>query len=321
VHEEFHVRPQALDVMPALARHYGEPFADPSAIATFQLAQLTRRHVTVALNGDGGDESFAGYGRHLHSLRLRRLDRGPASVRRWAGAALGRLDRPVARIGHFARVAAAEPWRRYAWGMSAWDEPRRRAIVTSEFAHAAAEGPGPEHRYHKVWHANEHLAPVDQLLAVDLETYLPGDLLPKVDIATMAHSLEARSPFLDHVLMEAAAALPAEWKLDAAGTGKRILRDALRGIVPGEVLDRPKMGFGVPLSDWFRNELRDLPAERLLDRSFRDLGWLDARAVERTIAAHRSGRADHGLRLWVLLQLECWQREVLRAPLYTPAAR
>jgi asparagine synthase (glutamine-hydrolysing) len=151
------------------------------------------------------------------------------------------------------------------------------------------------------------------MLDVDIQTYLAGDLLPKMDIATMAHSLEARSPFLDHVLMEFAASLPARQKL--RGTrGKRILKRALRGTLPDEILDRPKMGFGVPLDRWFRHELRDLPAERLLDPAALERGYLRREEIERLIAEHQDGRADHSSRIWALLQLDGWHREVAGAP-------
>ena len=163
------------------------------------------------------------------------------------------------------------------------------------------------------WRTSTATALPDRMLDLDIQTYLAGDLLPKIDIATMAHSLEARSPFLDHVLMEFAASLPASLKLRGTD-GKRILRRALRDTLPDEILDRPKMGFGVPLDSWFRNELRDLPAERLLDPSSLGRGYLNGDEVERLIAEHHAGAADHSFRIWALLQLDSWHREVADAP-------
>ena len=196
--------------------------------------------------------------------------------------------------------------------MSAWDFEARRELLTPEFASSLPASSSPETSYEQAWRDSSAATAVDRLLDVDLHTYLPGDLLVKVDVATMAHSLEARSPFLDHQLMEWAARLPSRLKLEGTDQ-KRVLKAALRGRLPDAVLDRPKMGFGIPLSEWFRGELRDLPAERLLDPSALGRGWLRRDVVERTIAEHRSGEEDHGLRLWVLIQLESWARETLDA--------
>jgi asparagine synthase (glutamine-hydrolysing) len=148
------------------------------------------------------------------------------------------------------------------------------------------------------------------MIGTDVETYLPGDLLPKVDIATMAHSLEARSPLLDQELMQFAGRLPTDQKL-RSGESKAVLRAAMRGRLPDEVLDRPKMGFGVPLKHWLRGKLGGLPGEMLLDPQAHTASMLRREGVEKLIDQHRSGSQDHSLRLWVLLQLESWCREVL----------
>lgn len=152
------------------------------------------------------------------------------------------------------------------------------------------------------------------MLDTDVNTYLPDDLLVKMDIATMAYSVEARSPFLDHHLMEFAARVPARHKLRGTA-GKVLLKYALRGIVPDEILDRAKMGFGVPLPQWFRKELRNLPAEVLLSADARVQSYLKPEAIRRMINEHHAGRADHSARLWTLLQLELWHREVVESPL------
>jgi asparagine synthase (glutamine-hydrolysing) len=320
-HHEFVVEPRALDIMPRLARHYGEPFADASAIPSFYLAELTRSHVTVALNGDGGDESFAGYRRYVPNDRASRLDRIPLSVRRLASGVvrpLGESDGTNsmrARMQRFARTIAMAPPDRYAYWMSIFDRHRRHRLLTAEFVatvHASAEDfittawTG--------WPASEQ---VDLMLSTDVQTYLPCDLLVKMDIATMAHSVEARSPFLDHQLMEFAASLPPAAKL-RAGDGKRLLRHALRGRIPDAILDRPKMGFGVPLGRWFREDLRSLPADVLLDPRTLGRGYFREQELAALIEDHRSGVADNSARLWSLLQLELWHREVVDA---RPAAR
>jgi asparagine synthase (glutamine-hydrolysing) len=318
-HHEFEVRPEALSIMPKLARHYGEPFGDPSAIPTFYLAELTSRHVTVALNGDGGDESFAGYPRYLRGSRLRALDSVPTPIRR-ASARLAALAGTDGREGgvrnracRLAEVASMEPWERYATSLISFNRRQRDALLSDDFKQSLGSFRA-ESILASAWASSPAGELVDRMMDVDIETYLPGDLLPKVDIATMAHSLEARSPFLDHVLMELAASLPRTSKLDGA-TSKRVLKSALRGIVPDEVLDRSKMGFGVPLSRWFRDELRELPGERLLDPGVEGHGYLQRAPIEQMISEHHAGSVDHSLRLWLLLQLDSWHREVVDAPI------
>jgi asparagine synthase (glutamine-hydrolysing) len=318
-HHEFEVRPEALSIMPKLARHYGEPFGDPSAIPTFYLAELTSRHVTVALNGDGGDEGFAGYPRYLRGSRLRALDSVPTPIRR-ASARLAALAGTDGREGgvrnrasRLAEVASMEPWERYATSLISFNRRQRDALLSDDFKQSLGSFRA-ESILASAWASSPAGELVDRMMDVDIETYLPGDLLPKVDIATMAHSLEARSPFLDHVLMELAASLPRTSKLDGA-TSKRVLKSALRGIVPDEVLDRSKMGFGVPLSRWFRDELRELPGERLLDPGVEGHGYLQRAPIEQMISEHHAGSVDHSLRLWLLLQLDSWHREVVDAPI------
>ncbi len=323
-HEELRVEPDALAIMPTLARHYGEPFADASAIPSFLLARMTGQHVTVALNGDGGDEAFAGYGRYAGHNIVGRLDWLPRPLQRMApavGSALGEGSHERSfrsRAGRLGRALGAEPWERYTFGLSAWDAIRRRRLLSPEFA-ARVRGDGPERLIAGLWLDGPERGPIDTMLDVDVNTYLPGDLMVKVDIASMAYSVEARSPFLDHRLMEFAASLPERHKM-SGGAGKLLLKRAMRGILPDDVLDRPKMGFGVPLGSWLRNELRDLPAERLLDPRALDRGYFRREEVERTIADHQSGAVDHSHRLWVLLQLEEWHREVVEVPALSASA-
>ena len=318
-HHEFVVEPDAVEIAPKLALHYGEPFADSSAIPTFRLAELAGRHVTVALNGDGGDDSFAGYGRYRSCGRAAHLDwlprplqrAAPVVVRPLASGPDGGGVRP--RIVRLARTLAKSPAERYAMSVSAFDEIRRASVLTPEFLSAAGGTPA-EDILVAAWGAGcDGSATVERALAADTRTYLPGDLLVKMDIATMAHSVEARSPLLDQRVMELAASMPARLKLDG-GEGKRILKAALRGRVPAEILDRPKMGFAVPLARWFREALRSLPEQVLLDPAAVRRGYVRERAVETMIAEHRAGAADHSFRLWVLVQLELWHREVLEAP-------
>jgi asparagine synthase (glutamine-hydrolysing) len=316
-HHELVVEPHALEIMPKLARHYGEPFADSSAIPSFYLAELTGRHVTVALNGDGGDEAFAGYRRYATDSRVRQVDWMPRPLQRLASLLRfvpeGAIENDTrSRANRLGRLLTMAPEDRYSLRMCAFGAARQRRLLTADFA-ATIDVPNPDAFIVDAWRASAARDATDVLLDVDTRTYLPGDLLVKMDIATMAHSVEARSPFLDHRLLEFAASLPAGQKL-RAGEGKRILKSALRGILPDAILDREKMGFGVPLVHWLRGELRELPSEVLLDPSALDRGYFRRAEIERLIREHRDRHADHAYRLWTLLQLEYWHREVAEAP-------
>lgn len=317
-HHEFQVQPEALSIMTRVARHYGEPFADPSAIPSFYLAELTKRHVTVALNGDGGDENFAGYPRYLDDSIAARLGWLPSPLRRlaprltWILGDASRDGRQRSRIRNFASALPMSVWERYAKWMCVFDTERRARLESDELR-GAIGGSSAEGFVIAALTGSKADGRVDRLLDADIATYLPGDLLVKMDIATMAHSLEARSPFLDHKLMEFAASLPEELKLER-GESKRILKSALRGWIPDDVLDRPKMGFGVPLVRWFREDLRHLPGEVLLDPGALARGYFNRSEIESLIAAHQAGRAENSWQLWALIQLEVWHREVLEAP-------
>jgi asparagine synthase (glutamine-hydrolysing) len=313
-HHEFRVEPHALSILPRLARHYGEPYADPSAIPSFHLAEMTGRHVTVALNGDGGDEAFAGYGRYRRMAQLETLRRAPRPLRvavarlaRRIGPGPGERD-PRTRIALLGDSLTAGAAHVYGHAVLAFEAGRRRALLRPELVRQLGEWRA-ESILEEAWAASGS-GGVDRPLAVDIESYLPGDLLVKMDIATMAHSVEARSPFLDHHLLEFAARLPVDMKLHG-GSGKRILKAAMRGTVPDAILDRPKMGFGVPLKHWFRGELEALPRELLLDPGARSRDYLEGAEIERLLAEHASGRYDHSLRIWTLVQLETWHQEVL----------
>ncbi len=317
-HHEFRVEPEALSIMPKLARHYGEPFADPSAIPSFYLAELTRQHVTVALNGDGGDESFAGYARYIGSERSNRLDWLPRRLRNHAPAlaallpAGGPATSTPARVRRLAAMVAKSADARWVNIMSVFEDGDRPRLLSPEFRAEAGDG-DPSDVILTPWHESTATSRIDRLLDVDANTYLPGALLVKMDIATMAHSVEARSPFLDHELMQFAASLPGNLKLHGRD-GKHILKSAMRGVLPDEILDRKKMGFGVPLVRWFRDELRDLPRDVLLDPGATQRGYFNRSEIEGLIDEHQQSRADHSFRLWALLQLEMWHREVVDAP-------
>ena len=317
IHEEFLVRAEAVEVVPKIVRHYGEPFADSSAIPSFYLAELTRRHVTVALNGDGGDESFAGYQRYVANAVAGRLDRLPMAMRRPLAALTARLPHggEVASVTNKARrlagTLALDPAARYGRYVSWFDDAERAALYTPDFAELVGVRPAGE-VIGLPWAAASGDSVVDRMLEVDVSTYLVDDLIAKIDIATMAHGLEARSPFLDHELMQLAASIPAELKI-RGGEKKWILRQALRAWLPDEVLDRPKQGFSVPLSSWLRTDLRQWAGEVLLDRRTLDRGYFDHRAVHGLLDRHAAGTDADAKKIWALVMAELWHREFVDA--------
>jgi len=314
-HHEFVVRPAAVEVLPRIVRHHGEPFADSSAIPSYYLAEMTRRHVTVALNGDGGDEAFGGYSRYVANSLAGRIDRVPLGIRRPMAAlggslpAGGAISSPVQRARRLLGNLALDPAERYARYVQIFDGEQRKALYTDEFT-AALAGSDALGTIVVPWQAASGLDVRDVMLEVDSATYLPGDLIAKIDIATMAHALEARSPLLDHEVLELAAALPAELKI--RGREKKwILRRAMRGWIPDEILDRPKQGFSVPVSDWLRDELSAWAREVLLDPGTLARGWFRERGVRDMLGRHAAGWDAEAPRIWSLLVLELWQREVV----------
>jgi asparagine synthase (glutamine-hydrolysing) len=313
-HHELVVRPDAVELLPKIIRHYGEPFADHSAIPSFYLAEMARRHVTVALNGDGGDEAFGGYSRYAHAAMMRRLDRVPVAVRRAIAAAGRRVraDGELTSVRNRIRRASAQlplvAEQRYALAMSRSGSALAEAAYTPEFRAALAESPtdvisGP-------WSESNAADLVDRMLDVDQQTYLPGDLLVKMDIATMAYGLEGRSPLLDHELLEMAAALPTRFKV--RGTEKKIaLRASLRGLVPDSLIDRRKQGFQVPMAEWLRTDLREMARETLLGEPARARGYLRGDVVEGLLDRHQAGEEDNSAALWSFLVFELWHDQVV----------
>jgi asparagine synthase (glutamine-hydrolysing) len=310
-HHEFIVRPNALEILPTLVEHYGEPFADSSAIPTYYVARETRRHVTVALNGDGGDECFAGYERYAamrlaetyhkipRALRQEIIER---AVKLWPTS---EYKRSRARdLKRFLGAASMSKVERYLYWVSAIQTKTKDELYTDEFRAATAEFNAANHLQH--WFAQANGARiVDASLLTDTMTYLPDDLLVKVDIATMAVSLEARSPFLDHHVIEFAASLPESLKLHGLTT-KYLLKRVLGRLLPQENLTRRKMGFGVPITHWFRGELKDFLRETLLSEKSQKRNLFKPEAIKRYIERHTSGERDHAHGLWTLMMLELW---------------
>jgi asparagine synthase (glutamine-hydrolysing) len=318
IHEEFQVRADAVEVIPRIVRHYGEPFADSSAIPSFYLAELTRRHVTVALNGDGGDESFAGYQRYVANALAQRLHRVPAPVRRALAAAgqrvpdRGDVSSPLNKARRLAGTLASDPATRYAQYVSWFGAEDRLSLYTPGFAAQVGDADATSEITTR-WAQASGTSVVDRMLEVDVSTYLVDDLIAKIDIATMAHALEARSPFLDHRVMELGASIPANLKV-RGGEKKWILREALRPWLPGEILDRGKQGFSVPLSDWLRTDLRGWTQDILLDPATRARGYFKSEAVTTLLDRHLAGADGDGRRIYALLMFELWHREFVDSP-------
>jgi asparagine synthase (glutamine-hydrolysing) len=312
-HHELVVEPHALDLIPRIVRHYGEPFADDSALPSFYVAELARRHVTVALNGDGGDESFGGYPRYTVNLASAQLGRIPRSLRRLIASAglrvpeSGTIDSWPSRVRRAAETLPLDGARRYVAYMTHLNGVRRERLYTDEYRELVGRSTAAE-VIEGPWHASPASSIVDVMLDVDVQTYLPDDLLVKMDIATMASSLEARSPLLDHELMEFAASLPPSLKV--RGREKKIiLRSALRGWVPDAILDAPKRGFRLPLGDWFRGELRGFARDVLLDKDTIGRGWFREGYVRELLDRHDACVQDHSQGIWTLLMFELWHRE------------
>lgn len=310
-HHEFIVKPNAIELLPGLIWHYNEPFGDSSCLPTYYVARETAKHVTVALNGDGGDETFAGYERYIANRLGEIFDKMPFILKKGMSGLAGYLGEPMggkkleARFKRFLAALSLKPKERYASWVTFFDSYRKELLYSEELKNKT-KGIEPLNILFNAYdRANGDS--LDRLLYVDTVTYLPNDLLVKMDIATMANSIEARSPFLDHKLMEFSASIPSELKLKG-WTTKYILKEALKRFLPEEILRRKKMGFGVPISKWFQNELKGYLKDNLLDGTAKGRGYFKTDYVSSLIDEHIKGISDHGSRLWLLLNFELWHR-------------
>ncbi len=314
-HHEFVVEPSALEILSTLVRVYDEPFADSSAIPTYYLSELSRQFVTVVLTGDGGDELLGGYPRYQFGS-LQNLAMGALQVNKAMSAAADCVNRwlttlrpPPREIGRRrGLLRLLQPLsRRYMERISYFTTAEKEWLYTPEFNEMVWNHESSE-VVAKWLDETEATAQLNQLLGVDTRSYLPDDLLVKVDRATMAHGLEARSPLLDHKLMEFAAALPIDQTV-RGGQTKYVLKAAMRGRVPDRALAREKQGFAVPIHRWLREDCRGFLQEHLLSSRSLGRGYFRADRVRQLIQQHVGQEADHGYRLYALLMLELWHRE------------
>ena len=304
-HHELVVRPDAVNLVSRLVKHFDEPFGDSSAVPTFLVSEFAARHVKVALTGDGGDELFAGYESFFQIEKYRALDHIPQAVRRWMTqvadwlpyAAYGKnylhmISRPSAMERYFAFNYTPYYLREQLLAPH-WMLPAEAAFLAHRFEECLLPGEADV---------------LSQALYFEATAKLTGDMLVKVDRMSMANSLEVRSPMLDHVLAEFAASIPHAWKMQG-GRGKAILLEAIGDRLPAELKSRPKMGFGVPLAVWFRGPLREFLWDHLTSREFLDRGFVSEAFLRRVLDEHQRGRRDNSHDLWALLMLELWFRD------------
>jgi len=305
-HHEFIVTPEICDVVDDLVWHFDEPFADSSAIPTFMVSKLAREHVKVVLSGDGGDELFAGYTRYATHRRRKRFARMPRFVRSGLVQSLSHRLPHSAKGRNFLYQIAAEPLDCYLEQISVFSGLNKPQLYTADFQrHVDQQGAFNLFREYASRAQSPEL--LDALLYLDAKTYLPGDILTKVDRMTMASSLEARTPLLDHKLIEFVARIPAALKMKGFDT-KYIFKRAVGDIVPREILNRSKQGFGVPITEWINQELRQRIRDTFADTRTRQRGYVDPRYVDVLLEEHERGRRDHSAGLWALFVLELWMR-------------
>ncbi|PIE35301.1 asparagine synthase (glutamine-hydrolyzing) [candidate division KSB3 bacterium] len=323
-HHEFIMEPNAVEILPKLVWHFDEPFGDSSAIPTYYLSQMTSGFVKVALNGDGGDESFAGYLRYM-GYRLVRLYRMvPHAIRKKLLAPLIHLAyagvnreqvppwcRAIFRRTQLLSDLSLEPERyHYVKNLIIFFDELKTELLTRDVKKQLRTRHSLDDTF-RYFDAENARHSTDKMLYADVMTYLPGDLLVKMDRMTMAHGLEGRSPFLDHPLMEFAATIPARYKMHGASL-KWILKDIARSWLPESILTREKKGFSIPLSDWFRHELRDMVHDIFSSSYLLKEGILRQTPLQNIIAEHQSGKLDHRHKIWLFLNLELWYRMFIR---------
>jgi asparagine synthase (glutamine-hydrolysing) len=306
-HQEFIVTPDICDIVDELAWHFDEPFADSSAIPTYMVSKLARQHVTVILSGDGGDELFAGYTRYVTDRKRGNFALLPRLVRQ-------QLMQPISqRLPHgawgrnYLYNVALDPLERYLDSVSVFTTLNKHSLYTGDFQAQLRAADSRLPSFQDLAARISSREPLDALLYIDSKTYLPGDILTKVDRMSMAASLEARAPLLDHKLIEFVTRIPARLKMKGNET-KHIFKQAIADFVPAEILNRPKQGFGVPIQQWINQQLRGRIRETLTGSRARSRGLVEPRYVHLLLDEHERNRRDHSTQLWALFMLELWQQ-------------
>jgi asparagine synthase (glutamine-hydrolysing) len=309
-HHEFFVTPDICAVVDELVWHFDEPFADSSAIPTYMVSKLARDYVTVILSGDGGDELFGGYTRYVVERKRGGFERLPKPLREG-------LMRPLSeRLPHatwgrnYLHNVSLDPVARYLDSVSVFTSLNRKSLYTPDFLQKLGPGGYVGDLFRGFADQVKTDEPLDRLLYVDSKTYLPGDILTKVDRMSMAVSLEARAPLLDHKLIDFVTGVPASLKLAGMET-KHLLKEAVKDLIPAEILHRPKQGFGVPIQEWINQQLRSRIRDTLRDARTRQRGYINSNYLDVLLDEHERGRRDHSMGLWSLLMLELWHRRFL----------
>jgi asparagine synthase (glutamine-hydrolysing) len=315
-HHEFVVKANMVEVLPKLAWHYGEPYADSSALPSFSVAQQSRKYVTVTLNGDGGDETMAGYPRYRAMRAMRWLQKSPRVLRQLALHSVKQVPDGVPprslswRVKRLLGLGLEDPRTTYLDTLCFFYEHQKKGLYTS-FLEEETKDIFPPDYVNALIDESASKEDIDPYLYADLISYLPECLMTKMDIASMANSLETRSPFLDHEFVELVGGFPSVWKLSHRWQSKAILTDKIKGWMPETVLRRRKQGFALPMAHWFRGPVRQYLSEMLLSEKAIRRDLFRKEAIMRLLDEHQSGKTDNSYQLWALLMLEQWFQVVV----------
>lgn len=312
-HHEFMVKPDAVAILPKLAWHYGEPYADSSALPSYYVSQMTRQHVTVALNGDGGDETMAGYPRYQAMKFMKLWTYVPLSLRKRVTRLAYRLPASPAphsissRLRRLMRIGACDEQELYLDTICFFREPQKTDLYTDFMRDQIGSFSAPDY-VNEILRRGQKLPGIDPYLYTDQMSYLPECLMVKMDIASMANCLETRSPFLDHEFVELVGSFPDTWKLKGFTQTKYLLTKSVRGWLPDQILNRPKQGFSLPMAHWFRGELKGYVREILLSDLAGSRNIFNRMKIEQIISDNEIGKFNYSYQIWALLMLEHWYR-------------
>lgn len=314
-HHEFIVTPDLVDIVDELVWHFDEPFADSSALPTYMVSKMAREYVTVVLSGDGGDELFAGYTRYLVDKNRNIFNSLPTTARAILAQVSKRLPHSAFGKNYIYNISLTQ-LDRYIDALTQFNLPQRKELLTSEFrSHLQDRSFESERLFREVAEIPSNEDPLVRLLYLDSKTYLPGDILTKVDRMTMANSLEARSPLLDQDVIDFAATIPSHLKLKGAET-KYILKKTMEDLIPTDILYREKQGFGVPIEEWINNELSSRIRETLLSSNSISRGYFNKTYIETIYTEHGTGRRDNSHKLWTLFMFELWNQKFVDTQIY-----